>query len=905
MKQRSWWMAALSAMLLFSFANYVYADETGYGFPLGIKDVTLQTHGEHKDKHACAVDLSSNKITGKAVKAIADGVVVEVGENTEEYDFGYNPDKDEVDPKKKPCTYKPLDWGRYVKICDNKPCSGMTHLYAHLSEMTDTLKAGVKVKKGDTIGKVGKTGCSKGAHLHLSFYKTEEKVETAFQIPYTTEFLKSYLTEEGLRNFKTIAKKKECKNTVIGKSEGDEENNDSIHDSNLNIVNKPLLSNCNNIPFNDVYDTDDEICYAVKFLVDNGIASQNSKFRPNDSISRGEMAKFLALGYDMFKEENYEQKLCEKKEPLCKSDNYEICKLSLCPKSISCDKDDKEYKSHTTKKMVGKVPEVFKPHIEKIRALEFTNACPYMWNEPVTRAQMAKFLVKLAESTGIQPIKRTGCTPRDVGDELGDLKEFITTLTQYGYNEGGKTKGITNACEKYRPNDSVTRGEMARFLYRLLYKTQPVFSAAPPHQETISQGDETISQGEKIDNSREIAKDQTFTVKTTWLGSDVDIVVTTPGGQVLTPDSDIVKDFHEGATEEYYVIEANETGIWKFTLIGVDIPEPEPYTFSITFDSHNVQNYELSGQMLDKSGNPMANAVVKVGDKTTVADEMGYWKISELPTGTYTVIISKDGNIIASKNVTVEGDNPTIEVSVDWVEPASCRMYAVHDEGRNHSLFFTIDVLDNFDVKLLGTMYHKHDIESLAIHPSNNQLFAAAGKDGLEPGYLYAVNANTGAISPIGDTGFRDINGLSFKPDDGTLWGWAKGDGLIQIDIATAKGVLELPYKGAIEDITWNNAGTILYGVMDNTFLAYDNQTKTAKVLDCTVTGGEIEALEMMPGDADNKLLFSMHNDNTLSIRSINVDSCEQAEVNISTALEGINLNDVEGIALPKEACTH
>jgi len=198
----------------------------------------------------------------------------------------------------------------------------------------------------------------------------------------------------------------------------------------------------------------------------------------------------------------------------------------------------------------------------------------------------------------------------------------------------------------------------------------------------------------------------------------------------------------------------------------------------------------------------------------------------------------------------VEGDNPTIEVSVDLVEPASCRIYAVHDEGRNPSLFFTIDVLDNFDVNLLGTMYHAHDIESLAIHPTTNQLFAAAGKDGLEPGYLYIVNANTGAISPIGDTGFRDINGLSFKPNDGTLWGWVKGDGLIQIDITTAKGTLQLPYNGAIEDITWNNAGTILYGVMDNTFLAYD--TKTAKALDCTIKGGEIEALEMMPGDADN-----------------------------------------------------
>ncbi|MEK8019340.1 MAG: hypothetical protein VSS75_020910 [Candidatus Parabeggiatoa sp.] len=232
---------------------------------------------------------------------------------------------------------------------------------------------------------------------------------------------------------------------------------------------------------------------------------------------------------------------------------------------------------------------------------------------------------------------------------------------------------------------------------------------------------------------------------------------------------------------------------------------------------------------------------------------------------------------------------------------AECHLYAVHDEGRNHSLFFTIDVLNNFDVKLLGTMYHEHDIESLAIHPTTNQLFAAAGKDGLDPGYLYTVNANTGAISPIGDTGFRDINGLSFKPDEGTLWGWAKGEGLIQIDPATAQGTLQAHYNGAIEDITWNNAGSILYAVRDNRFLAYDTHTVT--VLNCTVQGGEIEAIEMMPSQADNELLFSMHNDNSLTIRSLNVDSCEQAQVTISTALENINLNDVEGIALPKAAC--
>jgi len=159
----------------------------------------------------------------------------------------------------------------------------------------------------------------------------------------------------------------------------------------------------------------------------------------------------------------------------------------------------------------------------------------------------------------------------------------------------------------------------------------------------------------------------------------------------------------------------------------------------------------------------------------------------------------------------------------------------------------------------------------------------------------------------------HDIKALSLKPDDGTLWGWVKGEGLIEIDIATAQGTLQAPYNGASEDITWNNAGSILYAVRDNLFLAYD--THTVNVLNCTVQGGEIEAIEMMPSQADNELLFSisrksfcaqklyLHNDNSLSIRSINVDSCEQAQVKISTTLENINLNDVEGIALPKAAC--
>jgi len=48
-----------------------------------------------------------------------------------------------------------------------------------------------------------------------------------------------------------------------------------------------------------------------------------------------------------------------------------------------------------------------------------------------------------------------------------------------------------------------------------------------------------------------------------------------------------------------------------------------------------------TGQMLDESGNPVAKAVVKFADKTRTVDERNYWKISELPTAIYTIIISR------------------------------------------------------------------------------------------------------------------------------------------------------------------------------------------------------------------------------------------------------------------------
>lgn len=239
-----------------------------------------------------------------------------------------------------------------------------------------------------------------------------------------------------------------------------------------------------------------------------------------------------------------------------------------------------------------------------------------------------------------------------------------------------------------------------------------------------------------------------------------------------------------------------------------------------------------------------------------------------------------------------------ISVITEEAAHTTCLLYAVHDENRQDSQFFTVNPEQGFAVQLLGPLQFNQDIEALDIHPLTNQLFATAGDDGEQPGYLYQVNTETGALQLIGPTGFKEINGLSFKPD-GSLWGWAEGEGLIKIDIQNGSATLTLAYEGPIEDITWDNSGTLLYGVKNSQLIAYDGQSVTP--LDCTLPGGEIEALEILP---DGQLLFGVHNDQTLSIHALEVDSCELIGVTIDTRVESIKLNDVEGIAWPVAACT-
>ena len=338
---------------------------------------------------------------------------------------------------------------------------------------------------------------------------------------------------------------------------------------------------------------------------------------------------------------------------------------------------------------------------------------------------------------------------------------------------------------------------------------------------------------------------------------------------------------------------------YNFTPLDFTI-ENESVVLDIVSEDVNAPKYDISGQVVDQNGQPLAGVLIKVGSKTVETDENGDYQLTDLLAGDYTLIAELENHNFTALDFTL-GENQPVVFNMVSDGLTACLVYAVHDQGRRDTQFFTINSAQNFQVKLLGTMHYEQDIEALDMHPLNNKLFAAAGDDGQNPGHLYQVNTKTGVLSKVGNgTGFNEINGLSFKPD-GSLWAWAEGEGLIKIDIQTGQGQLVQAYTGPIEDISWDNEGLILYGVEHNRLLSYNSQTLQLTTLTCSLPGGEVEALEMLP---DGRLLFGIHDDKSVSLHALELETCQLVGTSIKTQVNGMILNDVEGIAWPVSACS-
>ncbi len=181
-----------------------------------------------------------------------------------------------------------------------------------------------------------------------------------------------------------------------------------------------------------------------------------------------------------------------------------------------------------------------------------------------------------------------------------------------------------------------------------------------------------------------------------------------------------------------------------------------------------------------------------------------------------------------------------------WIPtPIPCLIYAVHDESLNDSQFFTIDPYTHL-VTALGPLHMDQDIEGLDIHPVTDQLYATAGSDGEYDGYLFAVDSMTGALTPLGYTGFSEIVALTFRSVDNTLWGWSESNGLVLIDVNSATATLEYSSSINVEGLTWNMTGTMLYASA-GTNLYEINLTAGTMTLIADNLPGTTEALEMRP----------------------------------------------------------
>jgi len=231
--------------------------------------------------------------------------------------------------------------------------------------------------------------------------------------------------------------------------------------------------------------------------------------------------------------------------------------------------------------------------------------------------------------------------------------------------------------------------------------------------------------------------------------------------------------------------------------------------------------------------------------------------------------------------------------------PALCQLYAVNDAELNNSQFFTVN-LDDLKVNKLGPLYKGHDIEALTIHPQTNTIYAASGNDvgeGQPKGYLYIVDGETGELFPIGSSGFNEIGDLAFAPD-GTLWAWAKNDGMITIEPTTGLGTLQISSDILVEGLTLSKDKdrTVFFGSVNTELWVYDMDADSLEVA-CTNLIGETEGLEIMP---DGLLLIGTHKDKTFNIHAFDPKACQ---IVVEAELPTYQFGDVEGIALPVGAC--
>lgn len=94
----------------------------------------------------------------------------------------------------------------------------------------------------------------------------------------------------------------------------------------------------------------------------------------------------------------------------------------------------------------------------------------------------------------------------------------------------------------------------------------------------------TTYNGEIQSSNYQVTNPGLFYVLDEWAGSTLQLIITSPSGQVMQPDIDPVLMYSNGSTFEQYGIYTNETGYWNVSVIGIDVP-PGGEAYNLTVHS--------------------------------------------------------------------------------------------------------------------------------------------------------------------------------------------------------------------------------------------------------------------------------------------------------------------------------
>lgn len=232
-----------------------------------------------------------------------------------------------------------------------------------------------------------------------------------------------------------------------------------------------------------------------------------------------------------------------------------------------------------------------------------------------------------------------------------------------------------------------------------------------------------------------------------------------------------------------------------------------------------------------------------------------------------------------------------VSVNTPLLNPVDrCYFYGLQDSDLNNSQVFTMFPDASYIVSELGDLFEGYDLEGMDMHPHDKELYLSSGDDtenGHPNGTIYKMDITTGTLTKVGETGFGEVAAISFDRH-GTLWGWADGEGLMRIDLDNGKGTLVVPLADGVEDMTWNNDGTLLYAVAETRLYEYTFATNEVREA-CNTFTAPVEGIDMLDS---GELVYTRNNGTDKSIHEFNIETCSDT----FTSPIRTDYDDIEGV---------